>query len=381
MFQRVAGNIDRRDLLCAVGAGFITAMMSTLMGSGRVARAQSLGVAAPQVDKLAIRVLVDNYVFTFDQTEKRKDLTVERAGPHYTVAPGLVPGRTFAAEPGISLHAESRRGDEVRNVLLDFAFTPGALNNNYALLGLDPARLDALVLSHGHLDHYGGLVGFLTANKGRLKQGLPIFVGGEDCFCTRELAMNGGPMGALDRKAILDANLTLMMREGPSIVADHAFTTGQIPLTSFEKPLVPTRMKAGVENGFGCFPDKLPAERRSVTFVPDDYQHEIGTAFVVKDRGLVVTSFCSHRGVINAVKQAQAASGVQKVHAVIGGFHLVPPLPEDYLRQVVAEFKAMDVDYVVPGHCTGEPFYELAKKEMPGKVIRSQVGMRLLFGV
>jgi hypothetical protein len=55
----------------------------------------------------------------------------------------------------------------------------------------------------------------------------------------------------LDRKAIVDSNLTFMIAEGPSVVADHAFTTGQIPLSSFEKPLAPTRMKAGINDGWG----------------------------------------------------------------------------------------------------------------------------------
>ena len=81
-------------------------------------------------------------------------------------------------------------------------------------------------MSHGHYDHFGGMVGFLKANKGNLKKGIPFFVGGEDAFWIRRNP--GGQFGALDRSAILDAELTSMSSEGPAIVADHAFTTGRI---------------------------------------------------------------------------------------------------------------------------------------------------------
>ena len=94
---------------------------------------------------------------------------------------------------------------------------------------------------------------------------------------------------------------------------------------------------------------------------------------------MVITS-CSHRGVVNTVKQAQVVSGVQKVHAVIGGMHLVPPLTDDYIREAVANLKAINPDYIIPAHCTGETFYEIAKAEMPGKIIRSTVGTRFTFG-
>ena len=87
---------------------------------------------------------------------------------------------------------------------------------------------------------------------------------------------------------------------------------------------------------------------------------------------------CSHRGVVNAVKQAQAVSGVKKTHAVIGGFHLAP-YKEDYVRDTVAALKEIDVDYVIPLHCTGEPFYEIAKAEMPTKLLRSYTGTRFVF--
>ena len=84
----------------------------------------------------------------------------------------------------------------------------------------------------------------------------------------------------------------------------------------------------------------------------------------------------SRRG--QRVKQAQAASGVRKVHAVIGGFHLAP-YKEDYVREAVAALKEIDPDYVIPLHCTGEPFYEIAKAEMPTKLLRSFTGTRFVF--
>jgi 7,8-dihydropterin-6-yl-methyl-4-(beta-D-ribofuranosyl)aminobenzene 5'-phosphate synthase len=236
-----------------------------------------------------------------------------------------------------------------------------------------------MVLSHGHFDHFGGLTGFLAAGKGRFKPGLPFFTGGEDCFCTREF-INGADFGVLDRKAILDAGLTLMLAEGPAIAADHAITTGQIPLVSFETPLKPTKEKTGLVAGLGCDPAREPAAKNTGSFVPDDFRHEIATSYIVKGKGLVVLTSCSHRGVVNTTRQAMAATGAERVHAIIGGFHLVPPLSDAYLRQTLSDIKALQPDYLVAAHCTGDAFYDIARAEMPGKVIHSAVGTRLVFG-
>ena len=81
---------------------------------------------------------------------------------------------------------------------------------------------------------------------------------------------------------------------------------------------------------------------------------------------------------INAIKQAQATSGINKLHAVIGGFHLAP-YKEDYVRDTVKAIKDMDIDYVIPLHCTGEPFYEMAKTEIPNKLLSCYTGTRFVF--
>jgi len=63
---------------------------------------------------------------------------------------------------------------------------------------------------------------------------------------------------------------------------------------------------------------------------------------------------------------------------VLGGFHLAP-YPEDYLRNVVASLKEIAPDYVVPLHCTGEPFWDIARQEMPGKALRAYTGTQFVF--
>lgn len=366
--------LHRRHVLCGGGASVFAAMMASLLGGSKPLRAQAIAGSVPEVDRLSVRIVVDSYQFAVAAGKKMGPVDVQHFG--WGISGDRPPGRTLVSEFGLSMHAESLRGGETRNVLVDFGFTPEALVGNMSLLGIDPAKVDALVLSHGHYDHFGGLVGFLHQNRSKLRANLPFYVGGEDCFCAREWVAPPvrGNFGTLDRQALEQASLAVTYAERPSLLADHAFTTGQIESQSFEKLLSPSTMMVGI----GCYPDKLPQEQRAKASVPDQFQHELATAYNVKGRGLVVLTSCSHRGVVNAVKQAQAASGIRKVHAVIGGFHLAP-YKEDYVRQTIAALKEMDVDYVIPLHCSGEMFYELAKAEMPAKLLRSYTGTRFVF--
>ena len=111
----------------------------------------------------------------------------------------------------------------------------------------------------------------------------------------------------------------------------------------------------------------------------DQHIHEHATCFNVKDRGLVVVSSCGHAGIINSSKQAMAVSGVKKLHAAMGGFHLFPA-DDDYLKKTIAEFKALDPDVLIPMHCSGPSLIAMMRSEMADRVITSTPGTEFVFG-
>jgi 7,8-dihydropterin-6-yl-methyl-4-(beta-D-ribofuranosyl)aminobenzene 5'-phosphate synthase len=100
----------------------------------------------------------------------------------------------------------------------------------------------------------------------------------------------------------------------------------------------------------------------------------------VQGRGLVVISSCGHVGLINTIKQAMAVSGVSKLHAVLGGFHLVTA-PQDYIDQTVNDLEALKPDVIIPMHCSGAAFIETLRRRMPAQLVTGNVGARYTFGV
>ena len=365
----VSKGFSRRSVLCAGAVGLLAADSRASISRSRL--------SVPEVDSLTLQVVTDAATFgPFLDDLNLPGMMVRRAGNGGGPMPRMLP-HALLAEFGLSIHALSTLGTRTRRVMVDFGYSREVLANNMTLLGLDPGGIDAAVLSHGHLDHYGGYAGLFGVDAAR-NHHLPLTVGGEETFCER-VALIGNPppiMGALDRAGLAKAGFAVRIDPSPTLIADHAFTTGVIPLDSFERAAIPTQMRPGV----GCDRALLDPAKRSLAQLPDDGEHELATCYAVKGLGLVVIASCSHRGVINSVRRAQAVSGIDKVHAVIGGFHLVRPRTPEEARLTVAEFARIDPTYIVPMHCTGEVFIAEALRVMPQKIVRSYVGSQFIFG-
>lgn len=365
--------MQRRQFLILGAAATSTFALSGLTHVARRAAAQS---APPTVDRLVMTCVVDNIYDIFAKAGRLDSITVQRTPVRR--------GDSLLAEHGLAYHLESARGGERREILLDFALTERNLLNNYSVLKVEPSRADALIISHGHADHYGALPDLARLAQGKLKPGLTLYAGGEDTFCRRVVVTPGGPVdgGQLDRAGLEARGVQVALSRQPTVVAGQAFTSGQIPrLTDFEKPPAAARLAAGPMDS-ACSVSHFglsQVEAKPGDLVPDMFQGEHATAYHVKDRGLVVITSCGHAGVINSVRQVQKATGIQKVHAIVGGFHLAPA-PDEIVAKTVEAFRQIDADYVIPMHCTGINTIMAVHQAMPKKLVMPSTGTRVVFG-
>ncbi len=372
--------LDRRGFLrrsAVLGGSFLTCGIPL----DRSAHAAPTRIEAPVVDHLVIREITDNSHDIFLSGSKLPGLTVGRTG-----FPAAAQGKTLESEWGLALHIESRKGAEARRYLLDFGYTPDVYANNIELMKINLADVDALIISHGHYDHIGGLMGLLDAHRSDMRKGLRLYTGGEDNFCHRGFPNADGSytdFPALDRRKLRAMDVEPVLSETPVIIEGHAFTTGAVPRTSIEHVLPNSWVAFGVKDGTGCdtgnyVDHHFTADELAGKPEPDQHWHEHATCFNLGDRGLVVLSSCGHAGIINTLRRAREVTGIDKIHALVGGFHLAPA-PADYLRQVMAELKTFNVDHVLPMHCSGQNFIDLAKQEMPEKLVLCGTGSSYTF--
>ncbi len=309
------------------------------------------------IDSLDVTILVDNSIDILMAGSER----VKRA----PLVPDWTEREQLIAEHGYSALLTIKEKGATRQVLYDAGLGKDTLVHNMRVLGLSTKDLDAIVLSHGHADHHGGLLGMVQAVG---KKNLPLVLH-PNAWRVRRAKFGSGVVGNLpppDRKRLEAADVQLLEKEGPSLlVGDGLLVTGRVERTTeFEKGFP---VQSWLNHDGRWEPDPWTWDDQPVV------AH-------VKGAGLVLVSGCSHAGLINILRHAQKVTGVHHVSGVIGGLHLTGNIFEPIIPPTLAELATIRPDTIVPGHCTGwKAVHEIARL-MPGEFVQTAVGTTLHFG-
>ncbi|TDB94193.1 MBL fold metallo-hydrolase [Actinomadura sp. 7K534] len=296
-------------------------------------------IALEPVDEIEILTLVDNVydaLLTSDERTRRAGF-----GAGAVTARQFDGDRTFTgmiAEHGFSALVTVRRAGRSHTLLFDTGLSPDAMVTNADRLGIGLGDVQAVVLSHGHFDHAGGLAGLAGA---RGVRSLPMVLH-PLVWTRRRLAVPGKEveeLPTLSKRALEGEGFAVVERREPSLLLDGSvLITGEVDRTTeFERGMPPPHQ---AWTGGEWVHDPL---------VIDDQALIVN----VRDRGLVVLTGCGHSGAVNIVRHAQRLTGVDRLHGLLGGFHLGGPAFEPIIPPTVQALTEFAPNLVVPGHCTG----------------------------
>lgn len=320
-------------------------------------------IALDPVQSVTITILLDNVfdgLLPNQGVAKRASLSSQHMRLPVATMEG---GKTFdgpQAQHGFGALVSLPIAGRLHHILFDTGSTPNGLVENMRSLDLSPKDIETVVLSHGHFDHTAGLDG-LTQMLGRTN--LPLIIHPE--FWNRRRLMIPGrdplEIPTTSKSALHGVGFDVIEDRHPSFLLNGSLLiTGEVDrTTSFEHGMPSQQAFRGGE----WVADPL---------ILDDQALVLN----IQEKGLVVLTGCGHAGIINIVRYAQMLTGITKIYAILGGFHLSGAAFEPLIDQTCEMLAAFAPQVIVPTHCTGfRALHQLATR-LPDAFIQSSVGTR-----
>jgi len=307
------------------------------------------------VDRVEITVLMDNYIDVLLGSTDVVKRPIFRNGDE-------IPTDTVIAEHGLSMLVRTFQKEESHSILFDTGHNKTSVQFNLKQLGIDISAVEAIVLSHFHMDHTGGLYPILE----ELSWSVPLVVHPEVFTSPRFLKWPDGRMerfpNTLVREDLMDRGATILESQVPVPLANGTIlVTGEIERkTTFEKGFPIARMMQDGELVF------------------DPIRDDQALVVCLKGKGLVVISGCAHSGIVNTVLYSRKITGIETVYAILGGFHLTGPFFEPIIEDTVAALMEIGPKVLVPMHCTGWKAMNRFYEAFPDVFILNSVGSKFV---
>lgn len=260
-----------------------------------------------------------------------------------------------------------------------FLFDTGVSENgviyNANIFGIDFDLIEGIILSHGHFDHFAGLVNIIKTIQSRKPDTVVNLYTHPDAFLKRWIILSNekrAKMPALNEKHLQEMQVKIHKNTGvrllPSYQLPYLLITGEIPREKpFEKGFPIQYVEKPCNNEIDLIPDPL---------VKDDQALVVS----VKNKGLVILTACGHSGIINTINYAKKITRINKIHAVLGGFHLpAGGIYDQAIEPTMKELENANPDYIIPCHCTGWKATNRIIETFPKKFIQTGVGTTFNF--
>ncbi|MBN2033653.1 MAG: MBL fold metallo-hydrolase [Deltaproteobacteria bacterium] len=301
-----------------------------------------------KASRVSITVVVDNVI----------DIFLQDQHPIRYPRPGRC--SSLLAEQGLSIWIEIEgpgRSGSCR-ILYDFGRGGPALRRNLEILEIDPRRADYLILSHGHIDHYGGLTGLLED-----KSVCAPLVVHPRAFGSRAIRQPDGSMAG--PWSIFQDEIESLMSQpllpalSPRQIGSGVWISGFIPRSSTLDPLFSAAVR-----------------KEGDDWVADQFEDDLSIFIRLEKAGLVIITGCCHAGVINTLRAASTLFPGEPIFALIGGFHL-NFVPSEAVKRIINEIDKHQPGLLVPLHCTGAAAQNLLRQHFKERCPYTTVGMNI----